>query len=162
MTAFLRNLPALWHFTGAGIGFPQRSRKAQARYVAKALPSGELGKQGGNNPAADTTRRRIKKMLSKGLRSRSGWCGFFCHARSYGGVLQGIKLNRTSHAALEWELIMIRDTGQYAVGWFTLSLINAGLAQTKGRSGLNWWIVSIFLGPIATFLIVVLDPPKSK
>ena len=58
--------------------------------------------------------------------------------------------------------MMIRETGQYAVGWFTLSLINAGLAQTKGRSGLNWWIVSILLGPIATFLIVVLDPPKPK
>lgn len=57
---------------------------------------------------------------------------------------------------------MIRETGEYAVGWFTLSLINAGLAQTKGRSGLSWWIVSIFLGPIATFVIVVLDPPKSK
>lgn len=57
---------------------------------------------------------------------------------------------------------MIRETGEYAVGWFTLSLINAGLAQTKGRSGLGWWIVTIFLGPIATFLIVVLDPPKPK
>lgn len=58
--------------------------------------------------------------------------------------------------------MMIRETSEYAVGWSTLSLINAGLAQTKGRSGLNWWIVSLFLGPIATFLIVVLDPPKSK
>jgi hypothetical protein len=57
---------------------------------------------------------------------------------------------------------MIAETGQYAVGWFTLSLINAGLAQTKGRSGLNWWIASLFLGPIATFLIVILDPIKSK
>jgi hypothetical protein len=47
---------------------------------------------------------------------------------------------------------------QYAVGWFTLSLINAGLAQGKGRSGLAWWLVSLFLGPVATFLIVVLDP----
>lgn len=54
------------------------------------------------------------------------------------------------------------ETGEYAVGWFTLSLINAGLAQTKGRSGLNWWIASVFIGPIATFLIVVLDPPKPK
>jgi hypothetical protein len=58
--------------------------------------------------------------------------------------------------------MMIRETSQYEVGWFTLSLINAGLAQTKGRSGLNWWIVSVFLGPIATFLIVVLDPAKAK
>ena len=53
---------------------------------------------------------------------------------------------------------MNTNTGEYAVGWFTLSLINAGLVQSKGRSGLNWWLISLFLGPIATFLVVVLDP----
>ncbi len=47
---------------------------------------------------------------------------------------------------------------QYAVGWFTLALINAGLAQGKGRSGLGWWFASLFLGPIATLLIVLLEP----
>ena len=46
---------------------------------------------------------------------------------------------------------------EYAVGWFTLSLINAGLAESKGRSRLIWWLVSLLIGPIATFLIVVLD-----
>jgi hypothetical protein len=46
----------------------------------------------------------------------------------------------------------------YAVGWFTLALINAGLAQGKGRSGLSWWLVSLLLGPIATLFIVLLDP----
>lgn len=46
----------------------------------------------------------------------------------------------------------------FFVGWGTLSLINAGLAQSKGRSGLNWWLASLFIGPIATLLIVVLDP----
>ncbi len=45
---------------------------------------------------------------------------------------------------------------QWFVGWGTLSLINAGLAQAKGRSGLLWWLLSLLLGPIATFLIVVL------
>ena len=39
-------------------------------------------------------------------------------------------------------------------GWLTLSLVNAGLAQGKGRSGWNWFLVSVFLGPIATLLIV--------
>jgi hypothetical protein len=38
--------------------------------------------------------------------------------------------------------------------WFTLSLVNAGLAQAKNRSGLNWWLVSLLLGPLATLLIV--------
>jgi len=54
------------------------------------------------------------------------------------------------------------NTGEYAVGWFTLSLINAGLAQSKGRSGLAWWLGSIFLGPICTLLIVASDPVKPK
>jgi hypothetical protein len=45
--------------------------------------------------------------------------------------------------------------GGYSVGWLTLSLVNAGLAQGKGRSGLNWWLVSLLLGPVATLLIVL-------
>jgi hypothetical protein len=44
----------------------------------------------------------------------------------------------------------------YALGWGTLSLINAGLAQSKNHSGFLWWFISLFLGPIATFLIVAL------
>jgi hypothetical protein len=42
----------------------------------------------------------------------------------------------------------------YFIGWGTLSLINAGLAQSKGRSGLSWWVISLLLGPFATLLIV--------
>jgi hypothetical protein len=42
----------------------------------------------------------------------------------------------------------------YYVGWGTLSLVNAGLAQSKNRSGLGWWFLSLFLGPIATFILV--------
>jgi hypothetical protein len=48
----------------------------------------------------------------------------------------------------------------YAVGWFTLALINAGLAQAKGRSRLAWFLASLFVGPIATFLVVATDPAK--
>ena len=45
----------------------------------------------------------------------------------------------------------------YAVGWGSLALINAGLAQGKNRSGLNWFLLSLLLGPIATFLLVLFD-----
>ena len=49
----------------------------------------------------------------------------------------------------------------YAIGWGTLALINAGLAQSKNRSGLNWFLLSLLLGPLATFFLVILDPvPK--
>lgn len=44
----------------------------------------------------------------------------------------------------------------FFVGWGTLALINAGLAQNKGRSELAWCVLSLLLGPIPTFLIVVL------
>ncbi len=50
----------------------------------------------------------------------------------------------------------------YAVGWGTLALINAGLAQSKGRSGGNWFFVSLLLGPLATLAIVITDPPVVK
>ncbi len=48
----------------------------------------------------------------------------------------------------------------YAVGWGTLALLNAGLAQTKGRSRLTWFLFSLLLGPIATFIIVITDDPS--
>jgi hypothetical protein len=44
----------------------------------------------------------------------------------------------------------------WVAGWGTLSLVNAGLAQAKQRSGLLWWVFSLVLGPVATFLVVVL------
>jgi len=37
----------------------------------------------------------------------------------------------------------MNDRAQFFVGWGTLSLINAGLAQSKNRSGLLWWIASV-------------------
>jgi len=49
------------------------------------------------------------------------------------------------------------DRPNFFVGWGTLALINAGLAQGKGRSGLFWSLLSLLLGPVATFLIVALD-----
>ena len=43
----------------------------------------------------------------------------------------------------------------YSVGWFALALINAGLAQAHGRGGLNWFLISLFLGPFATLILVL-------
>jgi hypothetical protein len=55
----------------------------------------------------------------------------------------------------------MNDPG-FFVGWGTLSLINAGLAQSKGRSGLLWWLASLLIGPIATLLIVILPGASSR
>lgn len=52
---------------------------------------------------------------------------------------------------------------QFGIGWGTLALINAGLAQAKNRSGANWFLLSLLLGPIATLIIVVWDKlPEQK
>jgi hypothetical protein len=46
---------------------------------------------------------------------------------------------------------------QYFVGWGTLSLINAGLAQGKNRTGLNWFLLSLVLGPLATLILLFIE-----
>jgi hypothetical protein len=57
----------------------------------------------------------------------------------------------------------ISNVPQYGVGLGTLALINAGIAQGKNRSGLNWFLLSLLLGPIATLLVVCFDklPPRA-
>ena len=61
------------------------------------------------------------------------------------------------------EYIVVNSPQGFAVGWGTLALINAGLAQGKNRSGLAWFLLSLLLGPIATFVLVTfcerLPPP---
>ncbi|MBL9079960.1 MAG: hypothetical protein JNL08_20870 [Planctomycetes bacterium] len=47
-------------------------------------------------------------------------------------------------------------TSEFYAGWGTLSLVNAGIAQGKGRSGLNWFLLSLLGGPVATFALVAL------
>jgi hypothetical protein len=50
------------------------------------------------------------------------------------------------------------DSKPYVIGLGTLTLINAGIAQGKNRKGLNWFLLSLILGPIATFLLVAFFP----
>ena len=49
------------------------------------------------------------------------------------------------------------EPSQFFVGWGTLAMINAGIAQGKNRSGLNWFVLSLLFGPVATFLLILMD-----
>ena len=52
---------------------------------------------------------------------------------------------------------------EFFMGWGTLALVNAGIAQGKGRKGLNWWLLSMLFGPFATFLLVLTEKlPEGK
>jgi hypothetical protein len=53
-------------------------------------------------------------------------------------------------------------TAPWFVGWGTLALINAGLAQGKNRSGVLWFLLSLVLGPVATLIIVATPRARGK
>ncbi len=52
---------------------------------------------------------------------------------------------------------MQSDLDQYAVGRSTLALINANIAQVKGRSGFWWFVGSMIGGPVATLLLAFVE-----
>jgi hypothetical protein len=56
----------------------------------------------------------------------------------------------------------MHEAQQYGIGWGTLALINAGLAQGKNRSGLNWFLLSLLLGPIATLILVCSEKLRER
>lgn len=58
--------------------------------------------------------------------------------------------------------IFASERAGFFVGWGTLSLINAGLAQGKNRSGLVWFLLSLILGPIATLVLVLMPKVRTK
>jgi len=57
---------------------------------------------------------------------------------------------------------MTEVRNEWFVGWGTLALLNTGLAQSKHRSGLIWFLLSLLLGPFATLLLVLLDDPRAR
>jgi hypothetical protein len=42
------------------------------------------------------------------------------------------------------------------IGWITLALVDAGLAQGKHRRGFVWFLLSLVFGPLATLVLVML------
>lgn len=56
----------------------------------------------------------------------------------------------------------VANGAPWFVGWGTLALINAALAQGKNRSGLLWFLLSLPLGPVATLLLVLMSRVRSK
>ncbi|MGC1550321.1 MAG: antitermination protein NusB [Rhodanobacter sp.] len=58
--------------------------------------------------------------------------------------------------------MMADGRASWFVGWGTLALINAGLAQGKNRSGLLWFLLSLVFGPFATLAVVLLPSARSK
>lgn len=57
---------------------------------------------------------------------------------------------------------ILATSPEWYAGWGTLSLVNAGLAQSKNRSGFAWWLLSLVLGPLATLLLVAFCEPLPR
>ena len=47
------------------------------------------------------------------------------------------------------------EPGTLVFSWWLLAFITAGIAQGKGRSGLNWFILSFLFGPLALVALVM-------
>ncbi|WP_125098421.1 hypothetical protein [Leucobacter chromiireducens] len=56
----------------------------------------------------------------------------------------------------------MKDVVPMGLFWITLALINAGLAEQKDRSRWNWFLLSLLLGPIATWYIVATPKPAPR
>ena len=54
---------------------------------------------------------------------------------------------------------VIYDNGGW---WLALALCTAGLAESKGRGRLTWFLLGLLLGPLATMLVVVWARPEPK
>jgi hypothetical protein len=44
---------------------------------------------------------------------------------------------------------------QFVIFWAILALVNTGLAQSKNKDGLTWFIISVVFGPLATLFIIL-------
>jgi hypothetical protein len=56
--------------------------------------------------------------------------------------------------------VVVESRRPYFTRWFTLAMINTSLAESKHVSGLNWYLISLRLDPIATLVLVAFcDPP---
>ncbi|HET7358640.1 MAG TPA: antitermination protein NusB [Rhodanobacteraceae bacterium] len=48
------------------------------------------------------------------------------------------------------------------IGWVTLALVNAGLAQGKNRRGAVWFVLSLVFGPLATLTLVFVPKQRQR
>lgn len=58
------------------------------------------------------------------------------------------------------EMTMI--TSMVTAMWLTVAILAGGLARTRNRSAWAWFLMTVLLGPIAAFLLVVWPVAPSK
>lgn len=73
-----------------------------------------------------------------------------------------MRVSATQEIGVDSFSMMADGRASWFVGWGTLALINAGLAQGKNRSGLLWFLLSLVFGPFATLAVVLLPSARSK
>lgn len=56
------------------------------------------------------------------------------------------------------------DSSAIGAMWFTMAFLAAGLARSRGRSGLGWFLLTLIFGPFAAFFLAVVSarPVRSE
>lgn len=49
-------------------------------------------------------------------------------------------------------------TTMVSLMWFTVAILAGGYARTRNRSAWTWFVLTLFLGPLAAYLVVVWPP----
>jgi hypothetical protein len=68
----------------------------------------------------------------------------------------------TQENAVDSFSMLAEGRAPWFVGWGTLALINAGLAQGKNRSGLLWFLLSLLFGPLTTLVLILLPKVRDR
>ncbi|MGO3884655.1 MAG: hypothetical protein ACTJHU_00025 [Mycetocola sp.] len=57
---------------------------------------------------------------------------------------------------------MTYDSAVLGALWMTIAILAGGYARTRNRSAWNWFLLTLFLGPISAALLVVWPPREAK
>ncbi|MEK7516072.1 MAG: hypothetical protein AAB562_00585 [Patescibacteria group bacterium] len=54
------------------------------------------------------------------------------------------------------------ENSEFFVGWFTLAMAIAGIAQGKNRSGFGWFLLGLIAGPFALAILLLCGKLRAK
>jgi len=55
-----------------------------------------------------------------------------------------------------------RQVKAWFIGWFLFAALVGVIADSRGRSGMRWWLLSVLISPLLGVVLIVLLPPLKR
>lgn len=55
-----------------------------------------------------------------------------------------------------------RQVKAWFINWFLFAALVGVIADSRGRSGVRWWLVSVLISPLLGVVLIVLLPPLKR